>query len=576
MLRVVWAVALATVLSLPAAALGADVRYASPDGSGSTCSSTLPCKLPDAVAASVNTDEVVLLAGTYTLTSTLTVDANVTLRGADGPMPTVRSSAGPSVLSLRGSHAGAPAALRHVRVEHSGDALYGVFARAYVTLVDVVVDGSEGAVIGVNLDGTGYVLRDVLVRERGPGRTEAVRMRTNPNYGGGRNTADVRNLTAYADSADGYGFTVGSVAYTSSGTCYPNGGISLTLRNAILHGGRTDLALSTVPTGSCTAPVTLDVDYANFRTADVAPPAGWGPGLVEGTHNQRTAELTDPARIFADDALHQKESSPTVDAGTSTTLMTVVDPDGDPRIAEGEVDIGADELPAAPAVKTFSADPDGTLQGTYATATPAMAWFEYGPDVAYGSRTPDQSGGPGEAVGILAKATGLAAGTTYHARVVVRGGTAAQPRLVRGPDATFTTPPAAQVTGPAPTPTPPPVIVGSGFPELISNLRVVSSVRAATLRRAGVSARFNLLQARLSYTAVLTARVGGRTVTLARATARNRPRGATLARLRVTAAGRRVLAALKRPLAANLRVTATAANRSFQYQYRRVTIRRSG
>jgi DNA-binding beta-propeller fold protein YncE len=72
----------------------------------------------------------------------------------------------------------------------------------------------------------------------------------------------------------------------------------------------------------------------------------------------------------------------------------------------------------------------GGLQTTYS--------FEYGPTSAYGSSTPFPEGSVGEGLqshAVWASASGLAAGTTYHYRVVVTN----ELGTVYGPDQTFTT-----------------------------------------------------------------------------------------------------------------------------------------
>jgi DNA-binding beta-propeller fold protein YncE len=83
----------------------------------------------------------------------------------------------------------------------------------------------------------------------------------------------------------------------------------------------------------------------------------------------------------------------------------------------------------------------GGLQATYR--------FEYGPTSAYGSSMPFPEGSVGEGVHthvVWATASGLAAGTTYHYRVVATSELA--PGGIAGPDQTFTTLTAEQVACP--------------------------------------------------------------------------------------------------------------------------------
>ena len=70
-----------------------------------------------------------------------------------------------------------------------------------------------------------------------------------------------------------------------------------------------------------------------------------------------------------------------------------------------------------------SVDPNGRSTGW---------WIEYGPTTRYGSRTDTRSAGSGPApIAVSVRLTGLAAGATYHFRVVAANDIGARPR--RGP-----------------------------------------------------------------------------------------------------------------------------------------------
>jgi hypothetical protein len=107
---------------------------------------------------------------------------------------------------------------------------------------------------------------------------------------------------------------------------------------------------------------------------------------------------------------------------------------------------------AAPAAITGPVSAVGptaaTASGTVNPNGRSTTWyFEYGPTTSYGRRTSSRSAGSGNAnVQVSGSLTGLAAGTTYHYRLVALNGDG----TTRGRDGVFTTPFApAAVTGSA-------------------------------------------------------------------------------------------------------------------------------
>jgi len=108
---------------------------------------------------------------------------------------------------------------------------------------------------------------------------------------------------------------------------------------------------------------------------------------------------------------------------------------------------GADESFAtvsAPAVQTLAAEgvepTSGTLMGTLNPGGLSATWyFEYGTTTNYGSKTPNESVGSSTSMlNVSAPLTGLAAGTTYHFRLVATSSAGTS----RSSDATFVTSPA--------------------------------------------------------------------------------------------------------------------------------------
>jgi hypothetical protein len=87
-----------------------------------------------------------------------------------------------------------------------------------------------------------------------------------------------------------------------------------------------------------------------------------------------------------------------------------------------------------PALVTFSS---ATLKGSaFPGGQPTSYYFQYGPTAAYGAQTPPAPAGAGsQTVHVTAPVGGLAAGATYHCRLVVVNPS----RTVAGQDRTFTT-----------------------------------------------------------------------------------------------------------------------------------------
>ena len=70
------------LLASTAATASAAVRYATPTGVGAEpCTAGTPCSLGDAVSGAAGGDQVLLAGGTYTLASTLNVNAPISIEG---------------------------------------------------------------------------------------------------------------------------------------------------------------------------------------------------------------------------------------------------------------------------------------------------------------------------------------------------------------------------------------------------------------------------------------------------------------------------------------------------------------
>ncbi len=138
-------------------------------------------------------------------------------------------------------------------------------------------------------------------------------------------------------------------------------------------------------------------------------------------------------RFYSMVAVNQASGRVYVAAGGQDTVWVFGRPTAPVVDRELTAEVGASEVKLGARVNP------GGIQTTY--------HFEYGPTGAYGSSTPFPEGSVGEGVeshAVWASASGLAAGTTYHYRVVATN----ELGTVYGPDQTFTTLTAEQAACP--------------------------------------------------------------------------------------------------------------------------------
>jgi hypothetical protein len=180
----------------------------------------------------------------------------------------------------------------------------------------------------------------------------------------------------------------------------------------------TTLSGTVNPVGQAT---TYQFDYGKttaYGTSTTATSAG--AGLVDVPVTANLTGLT-PATTYHYRIEATNGSGPS--DGSDATFTTA----GTPVVTTG----------AATAITSTTATLGGTVNPSGVAATYA---FQYGPTTAYGTTTTAQSAGAGTtAVAASAPLTGLAAGTTYHYRLVANNAET----TVAGADATFVTPGAA-------------------------------------------------------------------------------------------------------------------------------------
>jgi hypothetical protein len=450
-LLIVLGAVLATVSLAPAAS--AAMRYASPAGSGTDCSSVKPCDIHRAIMAANPGDDVTVNPGSYPLTETIDDPGSLTIHGVAGqPRPRLEFYAyGNHGLLLDGS------TLRWVEVsqeEPGEEALYGTWA----TLDQVVVRGADGADCAASIF-AGTARNTVVVS---PAVGGSAICSVGPNAAG---TSDYRNVTAIATGSNGV--AIEAYAFDQNGTVTAN------LVNVIAKGGPggAGLWIHTDSLGGHATITATHTNYANYWTG------GTHAIYIDFGANQGTPpQFANPAT----GDYRQAAGSVTIGAGLNQPLNGEFDVDGDPRKV-GTTDIGADEFVVAPTAITGPAaavsDQTATLSGTLnPKGAPTGYHFEYGTTTAYGSTTTTTSAGSGTSeVAAVATVGGLTPETTYHYRVVASNAAG----VAHGGDQTFTTGVPAQPT-PTSSTTPPTMPSFAGV-KLVSN-RLTLAGRFITVR----------------------------------------------------------------------------------------------
>jgi CSLREA domain-containing protein len=191
--------------------------------------------------------------------------------------------------------------------------------------------------------------------------------------------------------------------------------------------------------------VTATSSSNNISTAE-------GCGFTDAASRQNTNPLLLPLGDYGGpvDTRRLSPTSPVIDHGTNDGCPAI-DARGVSRPLGGSCDPGAVETatPVAtgltPSNVTFNA---ASLNGSVTNPSPTVggsAYIEYGPTLAYGSKTPAVAFGPGAAgFPIGARIEGLQPSSEYHFRIVV----ANDEQTVNGPDGTTK-------TAAAPVPKPP-------------------------------------------------------------------------------------------------------------------------
>jgi hypothetical protein len=303
----------ALVLAVAGSAQAAQ-RYAAPAGSGEACTADSRCSLETAVEKAGAGDEVIVGAGTYTTSGSVTSPElpGIDIHGeGSGPMPVVEAKVNGWALELRGT----AGTLSYIEVNNR------VTESTAITcsdgwLVERVKAAAIGAysTIGIQPFGTCQV-RNSLARAEGEDSYGI--------YASGKEPGTLlSNVTAIAKGPD----SIGIVSRRLGGA----GTRTVTVRNSIASGDGGDLG----PTSYFGEDGLISVFNSNFDS--VAP--GYEAGLTNAGGNQAAAPLF--ADVAAGD-FREAPGSPTIGAGAVGSDLGPLDLAGNPRVVDGKVDIGA-------------------------------------------------------------------------------------------------------------------------------------------------------------------------------------------------------------------------------------------
>jgi hypothetical protein len=460
------------------AALAAQL-FASPGGTGSTCTDGTPCSLPTAVSNAAAGDEVLVAPGSYgtpaaPLTTSLSVgvgDVDIhgvdTAQGAPGATIYTSASYGVSLYDAPGDE------ISDLTIDDSGSQGAAISLKGDTAdrMTFIAGPGESGCVLG----GASTVTNSVC-ESAGDWAVAVYSPLT-----GGASTDTLRNVDAIATATSGVGLYVFSVD-TSGETSTVN------MFNSIVRGGSADI--QTGESGGTTplVPATVTTSHSNYGLAHSTVMAG---GSVTDDGTSQTTGVQTPAQLFVDEAANDFQEAPgaqTIGAGAVSAVSGTYDALGYPRLFDAggscvNADIGADAfVPAAtPTLAGLTATVGGettaTLSGTAdPLGGPGSVQFEYAPAGAGGTAPATYSSTPEECLAlgsaaqpVTAALSGLTPGTTYFYRLV---GTNSDGATVPAFTSTFTTTAAPTTTTTTTTTTQPPATTSQSTTKSFGDQRV--------------------------------------------------------------------------------------------------------
>jgi hypothetical protein len=308
----------------PAAA--AEQRYAAPDGGGLECTRSAPCALDDAIEEAFPDDEVIVLAGTYPVFSSIEPLFRIAIHGDfSGPMPRIVGSTGPEEAPL--ALFGSSSIVEYLDITNTAALGATGIACSFdqeINRVRIKVLGGDRPV-GISTFG-GCTFRNSLIVAEGE-RAQAVSS-TGRN---GDSPARFSNVTAIAHGQDSLGLFV--TYFTEPEVL---GSYDAIVRNSIFHGDKADID----PGLSGWGPGRVDIGHSNFATV----------GTSSGKVIDRGGNQSAPPQFVSSAAGDYTEaaSSPTIGTGLLEAAVGPFDLAGNPRVFGGGIDIGAFEFVPPP------------------------------------------------------------------------------------------------------------------------------------------------------------------------------------------------------------------------------------
>jgi hypothetical protein len=325
--------AVTLIASAPAAAAP---RYASPTGSGTSCTEAAPCDLETAVegVGTLNGDEVIVAPGTHTVAGNLSIAKALDVHPSTGVPTIVADSVGINV---------AGAKLTSVRIDAS-DSIGLNFSSGSVSRVYVNASANNAIACRLLNVAPGPELSDSVCRATG---SNGMAIYTQTCCGASV-VANFRNVTAFASGTNSYGIRAEGIF----GGGPAGGNVVINARNVIAAGNAADVSAATDGTGSA---------FVNLSNSNFDPPQIVGAGASATAPTTAANQTAGP--VFLDSVsgdFRQAENSPTIDAGSAASPLGLFDVDGDPRLLGAAPDIGADEY-VPPAVPDTTA-PETTIK----------------------------------------------------------------------------------------------------------------------------------------------------------------------------------------------------------------------
>lgn len=290
--------------ALASPAMAATTYYASPTGSGSSCTQASPCPVNTAATKATDGDTVVVAPGTYTLTSAIGLSKAVDLGGQPGAAaPIIQTTAANDIYDIEG----AGATFHDLKITGGGGIVLnsGLGERLYV---DYSGTHSSGCSIEA-----GATMRDSVCWTHSSSPSIAA---LDVGAISRKGTATLRNDTFESTGLDGLGiFAIAT-----------NSGADLTVdaANVIVHATSVDVESSTQGSGS---PVTaVDLAHSSYVTTQVEPSTSITPAGTNGNITAAPSFVEAGSGNFAEAA-----GSPTIDAGLTDSLIGATDLLGNPR-----------------------------------------------------------------------------------------------------------------------------------------------------------------------------------------------------------------------------------------------------